>query len=910
MAADTKLESETDDGPVELTAAGESLFTQAFLRAIPSNTATLHLASFREVLGKAAESDIDMDTAKTDPRWPRFYGSPLLRAAVRWVGAGAVLHATLASGGADNTSFSSDGFPLAVLVGRLEKHLQKLIHDELERFWSEHKASRARRLKAHAVAVSPATSATDTPHRLDLEERDSSDDLHSPENLALQWTLLFAAGFAQVQSGRTVATIALLKNLFDVFRALRIPGEESCPFQVRGVDDWVYKYLHIAIFWSSVVSALHISSASQQPALVDVLEDFPTVPVPCSNAALQSVPLPSERELNGPVSAELAAAAPPFIARQYLGWIDPPLASETEMEQQRQFRSAVDSDTESESDETEQDATDSILHLCFGQIKEDNGLMLQHPPLAQLLQKVTDYTTWLNTVAKLSHLDVLVAGELRTRGKESPLAVKQLLEASGTPELAIAFLLGNPHVSEALRRRQVLRDAVARIERPLPEEVSTAMNKSDLEGLERIFQGKPRNALVQLVAVLTKLQQLAMLLCTPEPFKDMLVDDGDEEGEEGGEGEGKEGDPPIAGLGPKSAAGDGVSKPDSQETLIQPNSSSSTASSGRSHSRNSVSSASSNDSVTRSLEEGKLSIWFSSPSFAEASANAIILSATMRALSARVSPMELATNYVAAYFFCSAAVYAAWLSLLLLRRFRILASATAARTESGLLDLHAHLRNDAQACLDILSRAPLPQYTPLRVLLSSLLSGDATRLSPAHAQMLRMASKVIGRCPHSESIDDGECYLCVAAKMAAAANQLDSVSVSDAASGSGSTVGGGVTTAVMGDHASSVGVPETPVDELLSDPFADAVVGVRRKRRVRFADGDAVTKTWETWSEDDYQRGIYSGMRKDGKTVVVAEEVGKDGETVVVSVARAAPLQVQMSQRAGADGMLDLRKFW
>lgn len=783
--AKAMCDNAADDPDVPLTYAARRLFTAAFLRAVPTNTATIQLSTFAECAASPA-------TTERDPRWDQFYKSTLVSAAVHWVGAGAVLHAGGEAAAAD-TAHSVDGTPLGALVGRLDQKLQKLLQSELDRFWAEERSAKAAR-KAGKKADSSVDSVRPP-------------NLRTPENLALQWTLLFAAGFAQVQSGRTIAATTLLKSLFDVFRSVRVPGEAGCrdDIEVLGIDDWIYKYLHIAIFWSAVVSALHLTSSAQAPGFVDVVAEFPTAPMPCSNATLQNIPPPSQRSLNGPILSEILASVPPFTALGYLKWIDPLQPSHN-----------PDADTRA-----------AILDRCFSQILKDDGLMLQHPLVAQIRQKMTDYTLWLRTEAQLSQLDVLVATELRRRGKENPMGVLKLIQASGMDENGLAVLLANGHLDEAIKRRESLLITLELVQSAIPADATAACIDPDLSTMDQLCPGKTRSALVQLIAVVAKLRKLRMVLSCPDPFDDML-------------GDRSSGDVEIG-----IESGDNADRKVGWPLRM------------RHLSSGSSSSSSSTLDGSRTIEESKLAIWLSSPYFAEASRNAISLAATMRSLAAQISAKELVTNYVAAYFFSSAAVYAAWLSLLLLRRFGILAASTTAALPE-LRTLHEQLESDAQACLDILALVPLPQYTPIRVLLASVLSGDSIRFSLRHVQMLRMSGRVIGKCPHCED-GEGECYAC---------------HVADSA------------TKDMESAHSSDGEIETPKMEL-TDPMADAVLGIG-KCRVRFIDDPVI---WQTYGSDDYKRG----------ESVEEEIVGR--ETLQT------PLQVQLDQRAGTR-LPNLRAFW
>ncbi|KAI9002480.1 hypothetical protein DFJ74DRAFT_695799 [Hyaloraphidium curvatum] len=530
---------------------------------------------------------------------------------------------------------------------------------------------------------------------------------------------------------------------------MRVPGEDSCPLEGCSADDAPFLNIFVSVFWASVTAALNFTAASGIPSVVDVVAEFPTAPPPV--AALQTAPALSQSS-STPV---IHFTPPPFRALEYLGWIDPPDGLDPVPASSRAL----------------------VLDRCLGGIKAENGLFLLNPLVAQLLQKISDYSSWLRNGAGLRQLDVLALVARSTNSDPQAVRSRDL------------------YMAEALRRRTALLQAVELIDGALPADVSDAVDGADFVAIATAFSSSAPNALVLALAVLTKLKQLSLLLCCPDPFEDLV------------------GAPEA----PKEAG------PRKRTDLLH------RAPTG-SDTESDVSSA---PSVVSS-ESADLFSWLSSPAFAVASRSAAIIASIMRTVCERVPASELEANYLASHFLCTAAVHGAWFPLLLLRRFDALALSRSlgCRLPAESMKLHAELRSDAAACLSAMERCGLPQYQSARLILQSVLDGEDARFGLADIRVLRMASRVVAGCPHSGDVGQGgECYLCTAER---ARERRPSYRPPEARMDSDDE--GGACERGEGGNA--------------TDPLADAaVLGASARRRVRFTGSDDVR---DTWSASEY----------------------------------------------------------
>ncbi|KAI9010766.1 hypothetical protein DFJ74DRAFT_685550 [Hyaloraphidium curvatum] len=227
-----------DDDPKLLPSAAPA-FVAAFLSVIPPGSAVELRTTFLEA--HAHYSGAPWPHA--DPRWRRFYLHPLFVCVVHWVGARVLRD----RGDPGDRQYSSE-FTVAEVVDRHEKRFERLLREELDRFWDE--AEQA-------------------------QEEGDLKALHTEENLALQWALGIGMTFVSMQMQRPAAARAFIRHCIAIWRAMRVPGEDGFEPEISGLDDFLVYHSWVAIFWIVTMFELWVHPG---PPAADPNSDPPAPP--------------------------------------------------------------------------------------------------------------------------------------------------------------------------------------------------------------------------------------------------------------------------------------------------------------------------------------------------------------------------------------------------------------------------------------------------------------------------------------------------------------------------------------------------------------------------------------------------------------------------------------------------------
>ncbi|KAI9029529.1 hypothetical protein DFJ74DRAFT_750034 [Hyaloraphidium curvatum] len=314
--------------------------------------------------------------------------------------------------------------------------------------------------------------------------------------------------------------------------------------------------------------------------------------------------------------------------------------------------------------------------------------------------------------AGLDVVDLVVADDSERRnGADGPNGAESSAHLSPDDAARLDDALHNPRFPEADRRWRYLRSAAAQVEAALPPPLRAAEAQGwDVDAcLALAPPGFPPMFALFLLGVAAAIKRISMLLISPPPFAELL------------------GPNRTSALSRGSSGSDDLSS----------------------------------DSDRTPSVERRLTLWLSTSAFASASRTAASLAALARMVVGQFRPQLAGQSYTAGLD--RAAAFAAWFSVMVLRRFP---SAFAGAPESAYpaaAALHSALHADARACLELLRTADRAEHEPVRVLLGALLDGEELRLSRRDVQMLALAKRAVGgKCRHGVRVGGGECWACAA----------------------------------------------------------------------------------------------------------------------------------------------------
>lgn len=677
--AATNEDDAIKDDP-RLTPIGRSTLLQTAVKAIPPDANTPH---------HRPSFDYVQQNFTSDAPAARFYRYPALETTTLWVGSLLLLRGLVPGIKATDTWLSHDGEDLATVSAKLLRRLERLIHKGIER------------VKTEAARLGP-----------DLALKLGYAPFHTPENLALLAAIFAAAVFGFYSIGQGETTRKWYKELFDLFRVTRIPGE-SCCVAPKDYSGWMLREIWLRLFWSSCGSETILAAGSRTLPAIRPEYEFPTVPFPILDKLFTSLP-PWRADLPSPPSvAYLLAQAPQLTASQFLLWLDPaaminPIARHT------------------------------VLNMVLSDISESRALMVQQL-MTSAFVRIEEYRKWLRDVAGLRKLDVLFA-DAAFRAEED---VDAYVQGSGvTPSYSIK-LFTNPYLNEALRRLWFLQEAFEVMELHLPREIIIALHDEDLEalltsipGLESMdsvpgarstpgssgSNGSSHTARVgvleriKTVSILTFFKLGEMMLHSPEPFADVSATE-----------------EPQAEL-PLPEAASAEAEPNAATRISQ---------------------------LDMEMNDEQIAgVWFASPAFLRANQCAILIARLLQDLTPRLTTDQLSGQAMVILLYYSA-IYSAWLQLLTLRKIsKRTTTATASpptsnvsstSTESN-ASAESQLRNDLVAhiecCLDFLDMAGKPQAREAGALIRTLLaecntpSGKMTGLDADQLELVVMAKQL------------------------------------------------------------------------------------------------------------------------------------------------------------------------
>ncbi|KAI9016624.1 hypothetical protein DFJ74DRAFT_730010 [Hyaloraphidium curvatum] len=470
------------DDEMGLTPAGRAAFADALFEAVPPGLAVFHANTFR-----------DLNSGRKVAAYPpleEFYTSPVIVAAIEWIGARTELarkgppDAACGLAGVQESGLQySTKYDLAGLVHVMEARFDRMVKAELSRFWDE-------------VGELPA-SAGPAP-------------LRTMRNLAMQWAIIIGVTFVYLQMLRLEAARSLIHQLVLVWGQMGVPSSRPRngePLPVAyGLDDLFLNEHWLDAFYSVCYMDLRMTSlegGGTAPTFHPAL-DFPDVHLVLPIELVRSsVPIPSWRTPNGPVPTELLAAIPRFdvTCRDFLGWLDPSLSPPV-------------GDT----------MRSRILSTCVTDM-ENSGTAYLGILLAAVTRRVTELRRFLRETARLTMLDVMIAEELLARSGIDPDCIDSssasLVVPAGLDSAYVRRVLANPHLSSIIRQRTFLSSAVSSIQAALPAGLSAAFRASDFDAFELAVPFL-RGPLAQhhLLAELLDLWRVALMLVCPEPAED------------------------------------------------------------------------------------------------------------------------------------------------------------------------------------------------------------------------------------------------------------------------------------------------------------------------------------------------------------------------------------------------------
>lgn len=361
-------------------------------------------------------------------------------------------------------------------------------------------------------------------------------------------------------------------------------------------------------------------------------------------------------------------------------------------------------------------ARKKVLAACISDMK-NVGPLAMGSMIPYLAVQVLQFNTWLKEEAGLSMLEVIIAAGFPAEARPSPVALdRKPLPADLDPELQLYWrrISSNVNITEALRQHQFLRGCIEAIMQALPEDIAKAASRGDVDKLSEALPGIAQINIGLLICYICHLRELDIELCSPELFTEFGdLDYGDD------------------------------------SDLVEEN-----------RPASSLLSADEDLAIERDL---LMEQWYSSVAFQRASSNAMVISKLLRSMldSGRLDVKSDLFNTI----LCYSASHAAWLHLLILKRYRkLVATAMSASMMSQAAQVYEDIRADIKACLDCLKASGKENQQSARVLLEEIFEGRSTTLSPSDLEMLRLARKLSVRCPHGENNTGGTCWLCASSK--------------------------------------------------------------------------------------------------------------------------------------------------
>ncbi|KAI9013484.1 hypothetical protein DFJ74DRAFT_709934 [Hyaloraphidium curvatum] len=626
----------------------------------------------------------------------------------------------------------------------------------------------------------------------------------APATLALLWALLGVSAFADLELSRLAAARAALGSIIAVLAATGVPRHRT-PGPGYSLDDLLLAAVHIDVLWSAAVAEAWMAIGTGTPLALDPPRDFPSAGINMPLERLQDLPLPSQRPPNGPVPPDLWSPHAEFTAREWLGWLDPEL------------------------DPPVADGVRArVLQLSLGNFSS-SGIGYVMTLAVYAGAKVAGFASWLAEEAGLTVLEVLLAEEIAHRtgtyAPDSPAGNGPMPWAADIDRRYVEGLFLKPLLGEAIRRHRHYRAALDAIHAAVDPAVSAAVLASDHAAFAAAVPHLDGDKQQLLLGCLANLRHASMMLLSPAPFEDL-------------DGWGRS-------IQQAAAAAAALEPGAASPTPSNPSSPPSPPSTPRS------SPPASPSSPPHDPEDGPdvlRAVWFRSPPFRSALSSAIAVSSLSRLL-ARHHPDGLQAS-VYTPLACRSAVAAAWLHLLVLRRFRGMAASAGWRERAAAEGAYEGMLGDVEACLELLRASGKPAFAEVGVLLERLAEDDGVRLSRGEIQLLRTARRRAERCGHVEGggHERGACWVCAAAR-SRGEETLDGEDVEGEGEAGGDPLAESLHRVRALEPARTNSFGSTASGSVAGYSDADRAGARRRGRRVRFA---KAVEVFETWATEEY----------------------------------------------------------
>ncbi|KAI8999677.1 hypothetical protein DFJ74DRAFT_646327 [Hyaloraphidium curvatum] len=452
---------------------GEALrvLALAFIAATHPRPVGLHGPSFLAALDARAEGRPHTG----DPRWPRFYLSPVFEAF--WTYATAA--AALASKDPARRAALKLPMPLPDLVDALEARLEDVLAAEVARF------------ERNAEKTGPG------PH------------LRTPEAYAIVYVCSFAPYHLMARTTRTANIRGFIRVGARVYRATRLPGENFGSGQADSgppnAEDFIWD-----CFWSSAFFGLAFHDAwsaadafgAAATQIIDPALEFPDAEILPHGGIFDRLPAAALRDPSAPASPELLRARYGVSWRDYVGWFD------------HRYCDAADPGSR-------------LRALALVRNMKDYGALVTCGMVLFVRLAIEDLSTFLRSIG-LFRLDLLVAEDLIAKGHAVP--GRPLHPRPPVPPRVARHLdvvLSNPGLPEALRRSAIVRWALDAISIALPSDLLSAIRAGSWDdfaaSLPPHYSPGER---FQMLGYLPFLLESRTVVRCPEPFVDLSSDPG------------------------------------------------------------------------------------------------------------------------------------------------------------------------------------------------------------------------------------------------------------------------------------------------------------------------------------------------------------------------------------------------
>lgn len=457
-------------GPPDLPPQLRAALITASLDKLPGGLSNFDRAAFLGIQGLGAP------VSEIDKRWRDLYEAEIWTGVFDFLGLNGVV-----AGGADprDKTFSASGNKsLGELAALAETRFDYILRLELERFRKE-------------VDVVGATAGT-----RDNDGLLGRNDLQTPRNLALLWSLFMAAAFADLGMSRMDVAYTYFGLLASIFKSAGFAE----PFSAQNMDDFQFGNIWNDIFWFSTVFDFWIALQTGKKPHYEPHDDSVISTVKLNvppEWQVAFLPPPSKRPIAAPIPPLFRNNMPLITARDFFCWADP-------------LSTVEDKDKEA--------ARAKTLGFCVAGMK-DTGTLQLGSFLVYLGYQIDVFIRWLKEEAGLTMLELLAASEVLGRSQVQKETDSR--RASPPSDLDPNFeraVLKHPFLKEALRRHSFFLEALDAILTSLPSDVAEAAAANDIAGLQTALPRTPPPLILIVLGNITHVREMAMQLSSPELF--------------------------------------------------------------------------------------------------------------------------------------------------------------------------------------------------------------------------------------------------------------------------------------------------------------------------------------------------------------------------------------------------------